>query len=235
MRSRENHYKGEYSLENKSLADFYRTKRDVFLSLLEQIPEEFKLHFLEKQYNEKLNDLKEKFPATHEDYMKGVLFEVEPNIPERSDLLDASYLEFLAELYENQLIVDKYRFVNVKWLGGYEDFIELFKVLKSHSVIESNFPQFKMCFSGATTVTFSISSMDMSVLLFELERNNKISELTINSLLTNGCVNISNSRGRVVQTLTYKEYTNCRSKYNNPNEIRKPSVAIRKLIERFGI
>lgn len=213
------------------------TKYQDFKNRILTIREEYRAGYIKDAIEIKCQELKERDSSIYKSWEDGSIEEKYKNIEyeDTYEIAMASLIDLMRSELEFYSTVERINFIDVKWLLGYNRFLELYEVLVKYDLVESNFTDFKRFFCLKSPQSFKSNQYETTVLLCELVQKGYVSESTIDSMIERSIIIAKNGKSKVKIVLTKKAFTTNKSKYNDALPAQFPTVNFYNAMSSYGI
>lgn len=231
------HYTGANGTEGYSIVEYYRDQRKQFLEFLAQINEDYRLNIIEIYITDLSQELKSNAPDVFESYQNGDLFT--PNKffgMERDDKIEmASFIEFLKKLKVSYKELELIKAGEIKWIGDYQKFIELYQLLFQYNFIECDLQRFRKFFALTDNLNLKINIYETSILFHELTEKRYITKSTLESMLQNGSIIATDGRFNKQTVINKKIFSDNKSKNKLGKSLNIVGLDFKEAMAKFGI
>lgn len=230
-------YKDHETGKPSSIFDYYTTQRKVLNEKLSLVREEYKLSFIEKEFNHYLSILEENFPDYYRRFKASERFNQTNDVYMETDpgLALVSYLKFIEQKRNFYKEVERLNYCDVKWLQDFNSFVDFYEVLAKYNIVEVSFADFKRFWSLNSVLAFNSNKYETVVLLYTLSEHGYITDSTAESMIEKTLVIARNGKTRKSSLLSKSDFTRYKSDYKNDSPDHKPTKNFEDAMFKFGI
>jgi len=233
-----NHFTGNYSGEDYTPAQKYRDERKRFTEFLNQLNEEYRLNIIKSEIQKCLDILEKLDLEIFKLFIKRTWFDSnnkKSHMHEHEASLLASYIEFLYILEEQYKEIERIKSGEIKWMGDYNRFIELYQVLNNANIIDCDFLRFKQFFSLNDNLIFNSKIYDTVIIFHSLVSQKYITQNTVDSLISNSLIISKNGKNKKIVSLSPKQYSDNKSNYAKEKSSAQFDDDVIIAMNKFGI
>ncbi len=234
----DDHFTGNYSGEDYTPAQKYRDERKRFTEFLNQLNEEYRLNIIKNEIQKCLGILEKLDLELFMLFKERTWFKYsnkKSHMHEDEASLLAGYIEFLYILEEQYVEIERLKSGEIKWIGDYNKFIELFEIFYKYNIIQGDLIKFKKFFSLNDNIIFNSKIYDTVIIFHSLVSKNYITQNTVDSLISNGLILSKNGKNKKIVSLSQKQYNDNKSNYVKEKSSADSDDYIISAMERFGI
>ncbi len=231
-----NHYTGENGTKGYSIEEYYRDERKQFLEFLAQMNEDYRLNVIDIYITNLSQKLESIAPDIFESYQNGDLFTKNKyfGMKKKDKIEMASFIEFLTILKNRYDELQLIKSGEIKWIGNYNKFIELYQLLFQYNFIDCDLQKFKKFFSLTDNLNFNLFLSDTTILFYELNEKRYISELTLNCMIQNSLIFSIHGKNKNITPFNMEIFTDNKSKYKL-GKLNNIGIDFEEAMSKFGI